>query len=148
MKRYFPILVILLLSVSLFACGGDNPATADAILTVSGGGVERTYSAADLRALPPATATVEGVTYAGVSLPTLLQDAGFQLDQITSVDAVADDDFSATYEPDLFTSEDTIVAYEQADGDLDGDEQPFRMALPEQPGRLNVRMLVRIEVDS
>lgn len=146
MKRNLFVLLTLLLAVALFACGGEEPAATDAVLTVSGGEVEESYSADDLRALPATTATVEGVTYRGVSLPTLLEDAGFDPEQIATVEAVADDGFSATYEPELFTREDTVVAYERADGDLAGDEQPFRMVLPEQRGRLNVRMLVRLEV--
>lgn len=146
MKRKLFALLTFLLVVSLFACGGEEPAATDAVLMVSGGDVEETYSAADLRALPATTVTVEGVTYRGASLPALLEDAGFNLGQIATVEAVADDGFSATYEPELFTREDAVVAYERADGDLAGDEQPFRMALPEQPGRLNVRMLVRLEV--
>jgi len=145
MKRNLFIILNVLLLVSLFACGGEEPA-ADAALTVSGGEVEEVYGAADLRDLPAATVTVRGVTYRGVALPTLLKDAGFDLEQVTAVEAVAEDGFSATYDGALFASEDTIVAYERADDDLAGDEQPFRMALPEQPGRMNVRMLVRIEV--
>lgn len=145
MKRWLFLLLTLLLVVAASACGGGE-ATADATLTVGGGGVEAVYSAAELRDLPATTATVQGVTYRGVSLRVLLEDAGFDVGEITTVEAVAEDGFSATYEAALFTSGDTVVAYERADGDLAGDEQPFRMALPEQPGRMNVRMLVRLEV--
>ncbi len=83
-----------------------------------------------------------------MSLPLLLQDAGFDLEEITEVTAIAADEFSAAYERELFSAPDTIVAYGTEEGDLAQDEQPLRMVLPEQPGRMNVRMLARIEVSS
>jgi hypothetical protein len=146
MKRSLLFLLAILVAASLLACRGQQPAATGATLTVSGGDVQRTYSASDLRTFPVSLATVEGITYVGVSLTMLLEDAGFIPDQIELVMAVAGDDFSATYEPDLFMRQDAVVAYERVDADLAADEQPFRMALPGQPGRLNVRMLSRIVV--
>lgn len=138
----------LLLVVTLFlvACGGQEPEAAEVNLTVSGGEIQQSYTLDDLRALPAATSTAEGTTYVGVSLGALLQDAGFDIEQIIEVTAVATDDFSAAYGPDLFSAADAIVAYETDEGSLAQDEQPLRMVLPEQPGRMNVRMLARIEV--
>jgi hypothetical protein len=148
MKSSLLILLTVLLTASLIACGGQDPFAAEATLTVRGDDVDRTYSTSDLRTFPLAQATVDGISYVGVPLTMLLEDAGFSLHQIELVMAVAADEFSATYESELFLRQDTIVAYERVDGDLAREEQPFRMALSGQPGRLNVRMLSRIEVHS
>lgn len=148
MKRYTMIFLFLSVAFLLFACKQEQSESQDAVLSIGDGILEVVYSSSELHDFPMTLATVDGITYVGVPLTVLLQDAGFTPDQIEYVMAVATDDFSATYEPAVFMLPDTIVAYERIDGELTREELPFRMALPGKPGRLNVRMLSRVEVHS
>jgi hypothetical protein len=148
MKRILPALLLLALIPLLAACGGSSSDETTPQLTVVGGPAEKVYTLDDLRDLPVSTVEVDGAVYSGVILADLLQDAGIEVDDLSSVNAVASDDFSATYDPDIFSRSNTIVAYELDGGRLLEEERPFRMVLPDQPGRLNVRMLVRLEAGS
>jgi DMSO/TMAO reductase YedYZ molybdopterin-dependent catalytic subunit len=145
-KTVIFIVLLFLLSSALIACGGQQSVAEDATLIVVAGESETSYTRADLEALSPSSVEAEGNDYVGVALADLLRDAGVDPEQLSKVIAVASDDFSADYEADLFLSPQTIVAYGADGGDLPGDEQPFRMVVPDQPGRMNVRMLARIEV--
>lgn len=149
MKRYTLILITILtliLATALIGCGAPQPAAQDATLTVIYGESETTYSHSDLQEVGHTTIEAGGVTYVGVPLNDLLQHAGIDDPAaLSEVTTVASDGFSAAYAPDLFLSPQTIVAYATTQGDLANDEQPFRMVLPDQPGRMNVRMLARIE---
>lgn len=153
MKRktllYTIVLPVLLLAV-LSACGdaasgGDEPTNGATLKLVTGGG-ETDYTREELEALGQVTVEAEGNAYVGVRLADLLQDAGVDPAQLGTVTSVAADGFSAEYDGELVRHSQTIVAYATTEGELAGDEQPFRMVLPEQPGRMNVRMLERIEV--
>lgn len=141
------VLALLTLLALLPACQPAAPATEEAVLTVGDGSSETSYTAADLEALGSAEAPANGETYVGVPLATLLADAGFDPAAVGEVRAVAADDFSAAYTPEQVNRADTLVAYARQGGDLGEDEQPFRMVLPAEEGRLNVRMLSRIEVN-
>jgi hypothetical protein len=121
------------------------PSVTGPILTVTDGTVEKVYTEEDLRALPTMEATFEDVTYRGVSLKVLLEDAGIDPFQIRVVKAAASDGFSANYESDLFLLDDTMVAFARADGPLSDEERPFRMVLPDQAGSFNVRFLIKIQ---
>jgi DMSO/TMAO reductase YedYZ molybdopterin-dependent catalytic subunit len=113
-------------------------------LKVSDGNVEKTYTAGDLKALGESKADFKGVTYVGIPMTVLLQDAGIDPTAVTIVKAVAADGFTANYESALFSRDDTLVAYARADGPLGEDEGTFRMVLPDQEGKMNPRMLVEI----
>lgn len=142
---YLKRLLLLLLGTLLVACGSQQPADDDAKLMVVAGDSETSYTRADLEALTTTNVEADGATYTGVALADLLREAGATPEDLQTVEAVASDGFSATYEPDLFLNPQTIVAYATLDGDLAEDERPFRMVVPDQPGRMNVRMLARIE---
>jgi DMSO/TMAO reductase YedYZ molybdopterin-dependent catalytic subunit len=145
-KRTVTLFAALLLALGLAACSQAGPeAGSGDVLVVTDGSVEKTYTAAGLEALPAAEATFREVAYRGVPLSALLADAGFAPDSLRAVRAVAADGFSASYESDLFNLPDTLVAYSRTDGPLAADEGAFRMVLPGQEGKLNVRILVRIE---
>ncbi len=146
-KRILLVIIIVMLALGtlLVACGSPEPADPDAALAVVAAENETKYTRADLEALGQATAEADGNTYVGVPLADLLRDAGLDPAQLETVTAVASDGFSATYDAEMIQSAGTLVAYALADGALANDEQPFRMVLPGQPGRLNVRMLARIE---
>lgn len=148
MRKPMTMLLISLLALlaTLPACQPAAPPTEEAVLTVTDGSSESSYTVTELEALPAAEAEANGETYVGVTLTTLLEDAGFDPAAVSEVTAVAADDFSASYTPEQISRADTIVAYSRQDGDLGEDEQPFRTVLPDEAGRLNVRMLSRIEV--
>jgi hypothetical protein len=145
MKRV--TILILLFSLWVAGCAQNSPAPAvvDA-LNITGAEKEISYSLDSLQNLPSTQASFQGVTYQGVALSILLEEAGFDLQNVKAVKAIAIDGFSANYGPDLFNKPDTLVAYARADGPLAEDEAPFRMVLPDQEGKLNPRQLTQIEV--
>jgi hypothetical protein len=142
MKKIF--LVILTLTLFISACTPKTTSSASETLTVSIGETHKTYTLSDLQALGNTQATSNGVTYIGVQLTTLLANAGIDPANLSAVKAVAVDGFSANYDPSVFSLPDTLVAYARVDGPLSSDELPFRMVLPNQEGKFNVRMLTEI----
>lgn len=142
MKRF--LLFGLIFTLALAACTPKAQESAAAVLKVSDGTVERTYTADDLKALDAVQVTANDVTYMGVTLTTLLTDAGIDASSLTAVKAVASDGFTANYEASLYGAEDTIVAYALVDGPLGAEDAPFRMVLPNEGGKLNPRQLTEI----
>lgn len=138
MKRF--LLVTLLIALALTACAPKAAESAASVLKVG----DKTYTPDDLKELGESQATFKDVTYVGVSMTTLLKDAGIDPSAVTIVKAVASDGFTVNYESALFSREDTLVAYARADGPLGEDEGSFRMVLPDQEGKLNPRMLAEI----
>ncbi len=137
------ILVILLVGC---AAGGETAVSPDTpVLTVSDGQTQKTYTAADLEALPQVAASFNGTAYVGVPVTALLEDGGFAVGDLKAVKAVASDGYSVNYDLAQIQKDDVIVAYAQADGPLTEDDGAFRMVLPEEEGKLNVRMLVEIQ---
>lgn len=142
MKRF--LLVTLVLALALTACASQSQNAAAPVLKVSDDTVEKSYSADDLKALGAAQADFKGVTYLGVRLTVLLEDAGIDPAALTVVKAVAADGFTANYESALYSREDTLVAYATLDGPLSEEDGAFRMVLPDQEGKMNPRQLVEI----
>jgi hypothetical protein len=145
MKR--GLLALVLLSLVIGACGsagGSVPEDMPQALLVTDGTTEKTYSVADLQKLSVTEAVFDEATYKGVSLPALLADAGFDASALRAVKAVAADGYSMNYDPALFQRQDVIVAFATADGPLAEDDGIFRMVLPGQEGKLNVRMLAEL----
>lgn len=142
-KHFFLMATVFLLAACTASATVDNVAP---MLTVGDGSTSSDYSAADLEAMEAAEATVQGTTYVGVSLATLLADAGVDVDSVSAVKVVAADGFSANFEPEMAARPDTLVAYARQGGALAEDELPFRMVLPAEGGKMNVRMVTEIEV--
>jgi hypothetical protein len=142
MKRFF--LFVIVLALALTACAPKATEPAGAVLKVGDGTVSKTYTVDDLKALGETQAAFKGVTYVGVKLTVLLQDAGIDPTNLTAVKAIASDGFSANYDASLYAAEDTIVAYGTVDGALTEDDGTFRMVLPAAEGKMNVRQLVEI----
>ncbi len=139
------ILVIGLLA----ACASSDSDTASQPvngLLVSGGDIQKTYTRADLEALPPVQANFNGVDYLGVSAASLLQDAGFDLQQVKAVKAIASDGFTVNYDPSQFMADGFSVAYATVGGELTADDGSFRIVFPGAEGKLNPRMLKEIQV--
>jgi len=149
MKHSLLILIAAaILALSLGACGSPElAATTDgSVLVVTDGGVEKRYAVEGLKTLSPAEATFGEVTYVGVPLTSLLTDAGFDPHASKAVKAVATDGFTVNYGPELFLLDNTLVAYETVDGPLTAEDGTFRMVLPDQEGKLNTRMLAKLQV--
>ncbi len=146
MKKVIWLFVVLAFVISSCALGAPKDTAAAVSLTVGDGNISKSYSVESLKALPSTQAEMSGVTYVGVKMADLLTDAGFDPQAVKSVKAVASDGFSVNYEPALFQRADVIVAYQTADGALAATDGAFRMALPGEQGKLNVRMLVEIQV--
>lgn len=142
------VMMVIVLAFVLGACAADGEQSSGTVeLLVTDGTQEKAYSVAELEKLPVSEASFLGETYRGVQLTVLLEEAGYEADMLEAVAAVATDGYSFQYGPDLFLLEDTLVAYSRVDGPLAGDEGTFRMVLPDQEGKPNVRQVVEIRVN-
>lgn len=146
MKKIIWLMMVLVLVVSGCATNAPADTTSAASLQVSDGTVNKTYTVETLKALPETQASFKDVTYVGVKMTDLLTDAGFDAQAIKAVKAVASDGFTVNYDPAQFQREDVILAYQTADGALSAEDGNFRMVLPGEEGKLNVRMLAEIQV--
>jgi hypothetical protein len=142
MKRI--LLTLLTLALVVSACAPKATVPSGTTLQVTFGDTHKTYTLDMLKALGNTQASFNDVTFVGVPLTTLLSDAGIDPASLSAVKAVAADGFTANYDPALFNLPDTLVAYARLDGPLADDEAPFRMVIPGQEGKLNVRMLAEI----
>lgn len=142
------ILWVLLLVLLVSGCASNAAAgtTNAAGLKISDGKVTKTVTVENLKALPQTQAAFKNVTYVGVKMTDLLASAGFDPQTVKAVKAVASDGFSVNYDPALFQRADVIAAYKTVDGALAAEDGSFRMVLPGQEGKLNVRMLTEIQV--
>jgi hypothetical protein len=151
-KLFFGLILLALLSAGCAAKStpAAAPAASDAgaaaQLKVGDGATTKTYSVADLQTLPASTAAFKDVTYKGVTLKALLADAGFKLEEVKAVKAVASDGFSSNYDSSIFTRDDVLVAYGTQDGALTADDGAFRMVIPNAEGKQNVRMLAELQI--
>ncbi len=144
MKKLYWLILLVLIGL-LIGCTQDSADQGTALI-VTDGASEQSYSVDDLKALGAEEAAFRDITYTGVPLALLLEDAGFDPAGVSAVKAMAADGFTANYDPSLVNRPDTLVAYAQADGPLGEDEGTFRMVLPDQEGKLNPRDLVELRV--
>jgi hypothetical protein len=147
------LMIGIILTTGLTGCSPQTPAAEQvaapgdtAGLLVSGGNEPVAYSLADLEGMPATQAFFNDVEYIGVVVSTLLQESGFDLESIKAVKAVASDGFSVNYDPSQFLRPDFLVAYAQVNGELSKEDGNFRMVLPEAEGKLNLRMMVELQV--
>lgn len=144
MKRMFGL--VLLAALMLAACAPAAAPVEAPVLTVTDGAASKAFSVEDLKALGTVEVAAKDVTYVGVRLGDLITAAGFDPAGLAAVKATAADGFSANYEPAQFTAGDTIVAFATTGGALSETEGVFRMVLPNEGGKLNVRMLTTLTV--
>jgi len=141
------IFAILVLAACAPAAEQSASAPAEAVLLVTAGERQQSFSAEDLQALPPVEATFNAVTYKGVTVSALLEAMGVTPDGIKALKAVAADGYSVNYDPAQVLKENVLVAYALADGSpLGADDGNFRMVLPDEEGKLNVRMLAELQI--
>jgi hypothetical protein len=152
MKRMMALSLVLSIALLSGCAQSSTPAalstaaTTAPALVVSDGQVSKSYTRASLEALSPSQSAFKDVTYRGVAVSTLLQTAGFDPAQVKVVKAVASDGFTVNYDLAQVMADGVIVAYARADGDLVKEDGSFRMILPNAEGKLNVRMLVELQV--
>lgn len=145
MKRLLTLLIGTALALS--ACSSDGGGETEVSdLLVSGGDISESYSRADLEALGATESEFNGAAYVGVPVADLVEDAGFDPASVKAVKAVAADGFTVNYDPGQVFTDGVIVAYALPDGDMSADDGTFRMVLPGQEGKLNVRMLAELQV--
>ena len=135
----------LLLALVLAACSSPAPEGEVILLRVTDGTSEKTFSVSDLEKLPVTEASFNEVTYVGVNLMTLLKEAGYSPEDLSAVKATASDGYSVNYDSALFSRDDVIVAYETVDGALIADDGTFRMVLPGEEGKFNIRFLEEVK---
>jgi hypothetical protein len=141
------ILIILVLAACAPAAGQDAGAPAQAVLLVTVGENQQSFSAEDLQALPSGEATFNAATYKGVTVSTLLEAVGVNSSEVKALKAVAADGYSVNYDPAQALKDNVLVAYALADGSpLSADDGNFRMVLPDEEGKLNVRMLAELQI--
>jgi hypothetical protein len=145
------LLLSMILVVVLAGCGSTpTQATAnvpEAVLTVVIGDNQQPFTVQDLQALPSSVSSFNGIEYMGVPVKLLLEEAGINLDEVSAIKGVATDGYSVNYEPAQLLPDDVLVAYSLADGSsLASDEGKFRMVLPDQEGKLNLRLLYKLVV--
>lgn len=153
MKR-LTILLLVLTVVLLSACASSTPAPATQSaasgstqgLVVSGGATSKSFTRADLEAMPAVQSAFKNVTYKGVTVTELVKAAGFDPAGVKAVKAVASDGFTINYDTSQVLAPDVIVAYATDSGELTAADGAFRMVLPKAEGKLNVRMLTELQV--
>ena len=146
MKKIGWIFSLSVLLLSACATGNTEGNMVESLI-VTDGDDEYTYSVNDLEKLGAKEEEFMGETYLGVPLKDLLMEAGFDIDNIKTVKALASDGFSILYDSPLFSREDVLVAYAISGGSLSKDDGTFRMVLPGEEGKLNLRFLVQLAVE-
>lgn len=146
------IVIALIVVMLLAACAPtanvatEAPAAEDALL-VTVGENQQSFTMEDLQALPSTEASFKGVAYKGVTISVLLEAAGIQLDGINAIKGVATDGYSANYDTTQILKDNVILAYALADGSpLTADDGNFRLVLPDEEGKLNLRMLAELQI--
>jgi hypothetical protein len=140
-------LILVLLAILLAACASGSKTSQGNgdQLKVSDGTKTKSYAVSDLKKLPVTQAESKGVTYQGVTIKALLADAGFTPDSLKAVKAVAQDGFTANYDPSTLMRDDMIVAYATKDGAMTKEDGSFRIVLPGGEGKMNPRLLVEVQ---
>lgn len=143
------VFVLLVAVLALTACSSGGAQSADGggtTLLVTAGETEQSFSLEELQALPSTEATFNDVAYLGVTMSTLADEVGISLDDVKAVKAVASDGYAVNYDPGQALKDNVIVAYALADGgELTADDGSFRMVLPDEEGKLNLRMMVELQ---
>jgi len=145
-KIAFLSIVVMLLSACAPAAEPGAGAPAPAALLVTAGENQKSYSVTDLQSLPSAEATFKDVAYKGVTVKALMEAAGLNPEALKALKAVAADGYSVNYDPAQVLKDNVLIAYALADGSpLTPDDGNFRMVLPDEEGKLNIRMLVELQ---
>ena len=146
------IVVALFIVMLLTACAPAAVQDAQvpevgAVLLVTVGDNQHSFNLEDLQALTTSESSFKDVAYKGVTMSTLLAAVGLSPDGIKAIKAVATDGFSVNYDTTQIFKDNVIVAYALAAGSpLTVDDGNFRMVLPDEEGKLNLRMLAELKI--
>lgn len=148
MKKAVITLIALLLLVACVPNSGQSADVPDeAVLLVTIGDIQETFTLEDLLELPSEDVSFNGVLYKGMTMSTLLEAISVNPDTLKALKAVASDGYSVNYDPAQILKDNVLVAYALADGaSLSSDDGNFRMVLPDEGGKLNLRMLAELQV--
>jgi len=145
MKKY--LIALLVPMLWLAACAPPAGQGAGGVLLVTAGEFQKSFSVEALQALPAAEESFNGVAYRGVAVADLLDAAGVDPGAVKAFKAVAADGYAVNYDPAQFLKENVLVAYALADGSpMSAEDGDFRMVLPDEEGKLNVRMLTELQI--
>ncbi|MBT7074783.1 MAG: hypothetical protein HN922_07725 [Anaerolineae bacterium] len=145
------IVITLFILFVLGACVPNSGQSIDmpdeAVLAVTIGDIQETFALGDLQVLPSEDVSFNGVLYKGVTMSTLLEVVSVNPDSLKALKAVATDGYSVNYDPAQILKENVLVAYALADGSsLSADDGNYRMILPDEGGKLNLRMLAELQI--
>jgi len=144
MKRNFVILTLMISIIS--SCTSGKPVDDSKIgLTVGDGTTSKEYQVDDLELLESIEASFNGVPYIGIPTQNLFIDAGIDISSLKAIKAIATDGYSVNYETELFFRDDVVVAYKAKDGRMNEEDGMFRMVLPGEEGKLNIRYLIELQ---
>ncbi len=149
MKKF--VISLIIMSILLMGCAPsmeqDQEKPDEAVLLVVVGDSQHSFSRENLQALPSAEASFKEVAYKGVTVSVLLESISIDLDAVKALKAVALDGYSVNYDPAQVLKDNVLVAYELTNGSpLTADDGDYRMVLPEEGGKLNLRMLAEIQI--
>lgn len=141
------IVAMLVLAACAPATEQGEGVTAEAVLLVTVGENQQSFSVEDLQALPATEATFKDVAYKGVRFSALLEALGVSPDGVKALKAIAIDGYSVNYDPAQILKNNVMVAYALADDSpLTAEDGNFRMVLPDEEGKLNIRMLAELQI--
>ncbi|MBT7601591.1 MAG: hypothetical protein HN560_11000 [Anaerolineae bacterium] len=147
MKKAVITLIALLSLVACIPNSGQSAEIDEAVLLVTIGDIQETFVLEDLQSLPSEDVSFNGVFYKGVRMSTLLEVVSVNPDTLKALKAVATDGYSVNYDPTQILKDNVLVAYALADGSsLSADDGNYRMVLPDEGGKLNLRMLAELEI--
>ncbi len=149
MKKLVIILILAMLVLSACAPSSQKNPSSDAAgaLQVTVGDARKSFSAADLGALPTTQSSFKDVAYKGVTLAELAKALGVKPEEIKAIKAIAIDGYSVNYDTAQLLKDNVIIAFARADGSpLAAEDGNFRLVLPDAEGKLNLRMMAELQI--
>jgi len=144
MKKYFVFLTFITLIIS--SCANGKSIDDSRIgLIISDGTTRKEYKVEDLELLESIEADFNYVIYVGVPTQLLFKDTRFDISNLKAIKAIASNGYSGNYGPELFFCDDVVVAYKSKDGEMNEEDEMFRMVLPGEEGKLNIRNLIVLQ---
>jgi DMSO/TMAO reductase YedYZ molybdopterin-dependent catalytic subunit len=121
------------------ACSGGDAGAGRVEVQVAG--VARTWTQAELAAMPASTVEYHGKQYTGVPLAALVPAIGLPMD--APLTATAADGYTQTLAPEVLGRADALLAYAVDGEPLPAEDGPLRLVVPGAKG-LSVKQLVRL----
>ncbi|HEY0135012.1 MAG TPA: molybdopterin-dependent oxidoreductase [Nannocystis sp.] len=126
----------------LLACACSDTGGGVGGVEVAVAGSARTWTHAELVAMPTASVAYHGKHYTGVPLPALVSALEASADR--PLTAVASDGYTQTLAFEILAHTDALLAHTVDGAPLPASEGPLRLVVPGAEG-LSVKQLVRLE---